>query len=98
MAILVSMGKDKKTYLKIYLIEMIIVTIVAFLVSFILSSGFNYIADIVIKKYLIETLNFSIIFPAMMCLIASLSIIIFSMTFAFRRVNKLDLIRMLRDE
>ena len=98
MAILVSMGKDKKTYLKIYLIEMIIVTMVAFLVSFILSSAFNYIADIVIKKYLIETLNFSIIFPAMMCLIVSLSIIIFSMTFAFRRVNKLDLIRMLRDE
>ena len=38
MAILVSMGKEKKTYLKIYLIEMVIVTIVAFLISFI----FNY--------------------------------------------------------
>lgn len=98
MAILVSMGKEKKTYLKIYLIEMVIVTIVAFLISFILASAFNYIADIVVKKYLIETLNFSIIFPAILCLIISISIIISSMTVAFKKVNKLDLIRMLRDE
>lgn len=98
MAILVSMGKEKKTYLKIYLIEMVIVTIVAFLISFILASVFNYVADIVVKKYLIETLNFSIIFPAMLCLIISISIIISSMTVAFKKVNKLDLIRMLRDE
>ena len=98
MAILVSMGKEKKTYLKIYLIEMVIVTIVAFLISFILASAFNYIADIVVKKYLIETLNFSIIFPAILCLIISISIIISSMTIAFKKVNKLDLIRMLRDE
>ena len=98
MAILVSMGKEKKTYLKIYLIEMVIVTIVAFLISFILASAFNYIADIFVKKYLIETLNFSIIFPAMLCLIISISIIISSMTVAFKKVNKLDLIRMLRDE
>ena len=98
MAILVSMGKNKKSYLKIYVLEMIIITLIAFTFSFILSSAFSYIADIIIKKYLLENLKFSILFPAIFCLLISLIVIIFTIAFAFKRTNKLDLIRMLRDE
>lgn len=98
MAILVSMGKNKRSYLKIYVLEMIIITLIAFTFSFILSSAFSYIADIIIKKYLLENLKFSILFPAIFCLLISLIVIIFTIAFAFKRTNKLDLIRMLRDE
>ncbi len=98
MAILVSMGKNKRSYLKIYVLEMIIITLIAFTFSFILSSAFSYIADIIIKKYLLENLKFSILFPVIFCLLISLIVIIFTIAFAFKRTNKLDLIRMLRDE
>lgn len=98
MAILVSMGKRKKSYLKIYLIEMIIVTLIAFVFAIVAAICFQSIANIVIKKYLLENLKLSTLFPSIICLSFSLVIIIFAMIFSFNKISKFDLIRMLRDE
>ena len=98
MAILVSLGKNRKSYLKIYLKEMLLTSLLAMTFSFISASVFKGFANKLIKKYLLNSLTFNIFFPFFISAFISLIIIFIVMTITYKMYEKADLITMLRDE
>lgn len=98
MAILVSLGKNRKSYLKIYLKEMLLTSLLAMTFSFISASVFKVFANKLIKKYLLNSLTFNIFFPFFISAFISLIIIFIVMTITYKMYEKADLITMLRDE
>ena len=98
MAILVSLGKNRKSYLKIYLKEMLLTSLLAMTFSFISASVFKAFANKLIKKYLLNSLTFNIFFPFFISAFISLIIIFIVMTITYKMYEKADLITMLRDE
>lgn len=98
MAILVSLGKNRKSYLKIYLKEMLLTSLLAMTFSFISASVFKAFANKLIKKYLLNSLTCNIFFPFFISAFISLIIIFIVMTITYKMYEKADLITMLRDE
>lgn len=98
MAILVSLGKNRKSYLKIYLKEMLLTSLLAMTFSFISASVFKAFANRLIKKYLLNSLTCNIFFPFFISAFISLIIIFIVMTITYKMYEKADLITMLRDE